>query len=176
MCQPINPLTTLYQYKLLHSIIKMPWKVDGLVRWWVNWFTSWQVFVLKWVDGLTCWRFDKFMGWQLEGLISWRVGNWRFDNWRVDELKGWQLKGWHPGAQLTHFNDRRGGGGLSDCFEVWNFGQKWFFWVYKRCRDFFGSQKNKWIFWGVVKKGLRDFLGYAKKVVIFLGRQSLKLW
>ena len=51
--------------------------------------------------------------------------------------------------------------------------------------DFFGSMKEAGIFWGrekktegffwVVKKVLRDFCGYAKKVVIFLGRQILKL-
>ena len=40
-----------------------------------------------------------------------------------------------------------------------------FFWVTKKNRDFFWVAKN----------GLRDFLGYAKKVVIFLGRQILKL-
>ena len=28
----------------------------------------------------------------------------------------------------------------------------------------------------VAKKGLGEFLGYAKKVVIFLGKQILKLW
>ena len=49
-----------------------------------------------------------------------------------------------------------------------------FFWVYKRHWDFLGLQKRQGFFW-VVKKGLRDFLGYAKKVVIFLGRQILKL-
>ena len=42
-----------------------------------------------------------------------------------------------------------------------------FFWVVKKKKreDFFGLQK----------KELRDFFGYAKKVVIFLGRQILKL-
>ena len=42
--------------------------------------------------------------------------------------------------------------------------------------DFFGVAKKKTegYFW-VAKKGLRDFYGYAKKVVIFLGRQILKL-
>ena len=51
--------------------------------------------------------------------------------------------------------------------------------------DFLGSMKDAGIFWGhekktkgcfwVPKKGLSDFFGYAKKVVIFLGRQILKL-
>ena len=40
---------------------------------------------------------------------------------------------------------------------------------------FLGCEKNKGIF-GVAKKGLRDFLQYAKKVVIFIGRKILKLW
>ena len=44
----------------------------------------------------------------------------------------------------------------------------------KDARIFLGREKNRGIFW-VAKKGLRDFLGYAKKVVIFLGRQILKL-
>ena len=35
--------------------------------------------------------------------------------------------------------------------------------------------KKKRHFFGVAKKGLRDFLGYAKKVVILGGRQILKL-
>ena len=52
------------------------------------------------------------------------------------------------------------------------------FWVYERRRDFFGSRKTKTktrgILW-VAKNGLRDFFVYAKKVVIFLERQILKL-
>ena len=41
---------------------------------------------------------------------------------------------------------------------------------------FFGVSKKKTegSFW-VAKKGLRDIFGYAKKVVIFSGRQILKL-
>ena len=39
---------------------------------------------------------------------------------------------------------------------------------------FFGSRKKQEVF-GVMKKGLRDFLGMLRKVVIFLGRQILKL-
>ena len=35
------------------------------------------------------------------------------------------------------------------------------------------AKKTKGIF-GVAKKGLREFWGYAKKVVIFFGRQILK--
>ena len=51
--------------------------------------------------------------------------------------------------------------------------------------DLFGSMKDAGFFWvtkkktegffWVAKKGLRDCFGYAKKVVIFLGRQILKL-
>ena len=51
--------------------------------------------------------------------------------------------------------------------------------------DFFGSVKDAGIFLGCEKKtgffgckkkkGLMDFLGYAKNVVIVLGRQILKL-
>ena len=56
------------------------------------------------------------------------------------------------------------------------FWPKVIFWVYERCRDVFGSQKKTEGFWGVAKKGLRDFLGYAKKGSdFFLGRQILKL-
>ena len=51
-----------------------------------------------------------------------------------------------------------------------------FFWVYERHRDFFGSQRKTEGFFWVAKKGLRDFFGYAKNVVNFLGRQILKLW
>ena len=41
---------------------------------------------------------------------------------------------------------------------------------------FFGSWKKITEgFFGVAKKGPRDFLGMLKKVVIFLGRQILKL-
>ena len=40
---------------------------------------------------------------------------------------------------------------------------------------FWGCEKKKEGFYGVAKKRLRDFFGYAKKVMIFLGRQILKL-
>ena len=40
--------------------------------------------------------------------------------------------------------------------------------------DFFGSMKDAKKFW-VAKKGLRDFFGMLKIVVIFWGRQILKL-
>ena len=40
---------------------------------------------------------------------------------------------------------------------------------------FFGSRRKIEGFFWVAKKGIRDFLGYDKKVVIFLGRQILKL-
>ena len=67
-----------------------------------------------------------------------------------------------PGAPLTYFND----GGL-----------EWFFWSEILAKgDCFGSMKDAGIFLGRKKKELRDFFGYAKKVVIFLGRQILKVW
>ena len=67
-----------------------------------------------------------------------------------------------PGAPLTYFNDGRGGS--SDFFgsEMLAKGV------------FFGSMKDAEIFLGHEKKR-REFSGYAKKVVIFLGRQILKL-
>ena len=40
---------------------------------------------------------------------------------------------------------------------------------------FFGSGKEAQGFFGVAKKGPRDFLDMLKNVVIFLGRQILKL-
>ena len=40
---------------------------------------------------------------------------------------------------------------------------------------FFGSRKETEGFFGVAKKGLRDFFGYAKKSSDFLGRQIVKL-
>ena len=46
----------------------------------------------------------------------------------------------------------------------------------ERRRDFFGSRKKTDGFFWVAKNGLKDFLGMLKKVVIFLGRQILKLW
>ena len=39
---------------------------------------------------------------------------------------------------------------------------------------FLGLRKMWGFFW-VAKKGLRDFFGYEKKVLIFLGRQILEL-
>ena len=43
------------------------------------------------------------------------------------------------------------------------FWPKVMFWVYERRRDFFASREKQRVFWGLRKKGLRDFLGYAKK-------------
>ena len=52
---------------------------------------------------------------------------------------------------------------------------KLFSWVYERRRDFLGSRKKtRGIFWGCAKR-TKGFLGYAKKVMIFLGKQILKL-
>ena len=59
-----------------------------------------------------------------------------------------------PGAPLTYFNDGRGGGGPSDFFGFDILAKS----------DSFGSIKDAGI-----------FVGMIKKVVIFLGRQILKL-
>ena len=81
-----------------------------------------------------------------------------------------------PRDPLTYFNDGEGGGGLSDFFGSEILAKSDFFVSMKDAGIFFGSQKtDRGIFW-VVKKRLRDVLGYAKKAVIFLGRQILKLW
>ena len=53
------------------------------------------------------------------------------------------------------------------------FWPKVIFWVYERRRDFFGSRKKQRDFLGLRKKGLTDFLGYAKNVLIFIGRQKI---
>ena len=54
------------------------------------------------------------------------------------------------------------------------FWPKVIFWIYERCQIFFWvAKKPEGSFWVLAKKGLRDFFGYAKKVVIFLGRQIL---
>ena len=64
-----------------------------------------------------------------------------------------------------------GGGGQSDFYGSEILAKSDFFWVYERCRDFFGLRKKKQKdFFGLQKKGLMDFFGYAKKVMIFLGR------
>ena len=79
-------------------------------------------------------------------------------------------------APLTHFNDEEGGGGPSNIFGSEILAKSDFFRSMKDAGIFFGSQKKKQrdFIW-VTKKGPRDLFGYAKKVVIFLGRQILKL-
>ena len=49
------------------------------------------------------------------------------------------------------------------------FWPKVMFWVYERCRDFFGSQKITEGFFWVAKKGLKNFFGYAKESSDFFG-------
>ena len=70
-----------------------------------------------------------------------------------------------PGAPLTYFKDGEGGGGGGPS-------------------DFFGSEilaksglrkKKQRDFWGLRKKDYGIFWGMLKNVVIFLGRQTLKL-
>ena len=53
---------------------------------------------------------------------------------------------WVPGAPLTYFND----GGVRRIFLGLTFGQKGFFWVYERPRDFLELQKQH-----------RDFFEYC---------------
>ena len=78
-----------------------------------------------------------------------------------------------PGAPLTYFNDGEGGG-PSDIFGSVILAKSDFFGSMKYAKIFFGHEKKAGYFW-FAKEGLRDFWGYAKKVVIFLGRQILKL-
>ena len=69
-----------------------------------------------------------------------------------------------PGAPLTYFNDEGGGQVIFGGVKFWP--KMIFFWSMKDICP---------VFWGVAKKGLKDFFEYAKKVVIFMGRQILKL-
>ena len=64
-----------------------------------------------------------------------------------------------PGAPLTHFNDG-GGGGPSDFFGSEILAKSDFFGCMKDVGIFLGREKKQGFF-GVAKKGLRDFLGYA---------------
>ena len=71
-----------------------------------------------------------------------------------------------PGGPLTYFND----GGGSEILAKGDF-----FGSMKDAGIFLGHEKNTGIFLGC-KKELRDFFfGMLKEVVIFLGRQILKL-
>ena len=72
-----------------------------------------------------------------------------------------------PGAPLTYFNDMGEGGGGRMILSSLKFWPKVMFWVYERRRGFIGSRKKQRDFWGLRKKGLRDFLGYAKKRIDF---------
>ena len=62
----------------------------------------------------------------------------------------------------------QGGGGESVFWDL-KFWPKVNFLVYERCWHFFVPWKNTERFFGVAKKGLRDFLGYAKKCSDFFG-------
>ena len=77
-------------------------------------------------------------------------------------------------AQGPHSHNLMTGGGASDFFGS-GILAKSDFWVYERRWDFFGSRKKTEEFFWIAKKGLRTFWGMLKKVVIFLGRQILKL-
>ena len=52
------------------------------------------------------------------------------------------------------------------------FWPKVIFWVCERPQDFFGLQEKTEGFFWVAKKGLRDFLGYAKKSSDFFGQTN----
>ena len=82
-----------------------------------------------------------------------------------------RLKECTPGAPLTYFNDGR----LRVIFLGLKFWPKVVFWGLLKTPGFFGSQrKNRGIFLGCEKR-TKGFFGYAKKVVMFLGRRILKL-
>ena len=92
----------------------------------------------------------------------------------------------YPRGPLTYFTD---GGRVRGFFWVWHFGWKGFFWVYERCNDFFGLQKNNRDFFlsivfssPQINNNINTsycwcgiFWGMLKKVGIFWGRQILKL-
>ena len=84
-----------------------------------------------------------------------------------------KLSGWIPGAPLTYFND---GGGPSDVFRSEILAKGDFFGSMKDAGIFLGRKKNGEIFLGCEKRTKGFFGGMLKKVVIFLGRQILKLW
>ena len=87
----------------------------------------------------------------------------------------WDGGGWAQGPHSYILMTGEGEGGPSDFLGSEILAKSDFFGVYETCRDFFGPpKKTKGFFW-VAKQGLRDFLGMPKKVVIFLGRQILKL-
>ena len=68
-----------------------------------------------------------------------------------------------------------GGGGRGDFFGSVILVKSDFFGYMKYGGIFLGYEKKAGFIFGVAKNGLRDFLGYTKKVVIFLGSQILKL-
>ena len=68
-----------------------------------------------------------------------------------------------------------GGGGVRVTILGLKFWPKEIFWDYERCRDFFESPKKTEGFFGLQKKDYGIFGGMLKNVVIFLGRQILKL-
>ena len=76
----------------------------------------------------------------------------------------------HPRGPIHIFNDRQeGGGGASDFFGSEILAKSAFLGSMNNAGIFFGSPKNIEGFFGVLKKGLRDFLAYAKKSSDFFG-------
>ena len=55
-----------------------------------------------------------------------------------------------PGAPLTYFNDRGGGGGPKDFFGSDILAKRHFFWSMKDAAIFLGRENNRGIFWGIV--------------------------
>ena len=79
-----------------------------------------------------------------------------------------KLSGWIPGAPLTYFNDGGGGGGPSDVFRSEILAKGDLFGSMKDAGIFLGRKKKQGFFW-VMKKELRNFLGYVKKSSDFFG-------
>ena len=63
-----------------------------------------------------------------------------------------------PGAPLTYFNNRGGGGGVQVIVLGLEFWPKVIFWVYERRQDIFGSRKKTEEFFWVAKK-VKGFFG-----------------
>ena len=81
-------------------------------------------------------------------------------------------RGANPGDPLTNFND---GGGQSDFFGSEILARSDLFGSMKDAGIFLGCKKKRGIFLGCKKRTKGFFGGMLKKVVIFLGRQILKL-
>ena len=77
------------------------------------------------------------------------------------------------GAPVTYFNDRGGGWVIFLGLKFWPKGD--FLGLWKTPRFFWVVKKKQRDLFGLRKKDKGIFLGMPKKVVVFLGRQILKL-